>query len=783
MSQPIRIIATIDSHLTMRNPKSRKDIYYDEILDQWRDLVQAAVDHDAVAVLHAGDVFDAPKISNRLAGWLALIIRDLPCPVYVVPGNHDIFGHNAETLDQTTLGLLAKSGIFRILDKDNPATININNVSVKLHGREYHADIDKRDWRLDYDIDSDPYVDYNFLVVHGMLVDEKLPDYIHHTHIDTVKQTQADLVLAGHNHKGFKNGIVEKNKKLFINPGSMARKDASIESMRMPNYIVIEIDKHNGIKAWLEPFKSAKPWEEVLDRELLLAQKARAESLDAFKETISESTQFESLNIFDILVSIATNLQSTAEVRQLAFHALQEAHRGDEENKKVYEDYEPSALPVTINWIELANFQSHKNTRIEFSSSGLNAILGMSDQGKTAVIRALRWVLYNEPQGSDFIKIGEKNCEVSIGLSSGHIITRRRTEKSSGEYEISDANGSINKFSSFGNTPPVDIFNLHQMPPVAIQKDFETSLNIAYQLDGPFLLSESPIVRAAAVGKLVGVQVADTAIKEISKDILNAQRDIKSKIGQKEIAEKSLSQFADLPALEDKIIRVEFLLSQYEILSEQLNQCVTLRERLSKVNTNRMSVGKQLDLLMHIDDAIVLLNQIEELYETYRSVSVLATMHKNVFRGLFDCNNLLNSLPDVDALQSGIDESDTLQRHIDSIKVMSKRLADYNNNIVKVSDTLKGMPDIDNINRLLTETEQLSSVTDNMRAFISRLKTAEQQILGLEKRSNNADIVFANETKNYADLLRDTGHCPLCLSEITSDTIDHIISEALGGKS
>jgi exonuclease SbcC len=59
-----------------------------------------------------------------------------------------------------------------------------------------------------------------------------------------------------------------------------------------------------------------------------------------------------------------------------------------------------------IKKLSLRNFQSHRETDLEFSP-GLNIIVGPSDQGKSAIIRALRWLFYNEPRGTGFIRVGE----------------------------------------------------------------------------------------------------------------------------------------------------------------------------------------------------------------------------------------------------------------------------------------------------------------------------------------------------------------------------------------
>ena len=62
-----------------------------------------------------------------------------------------------------------------------------------------------------------------------------------------------------------------------------------------------------------------------------------------------------------------------------------------------------------ISSLTLENFQSHKESKIVFDK-GLTVIIGQTDQGKSAIIRALKWVLYNEPRGTDFITAGTEHA-------------------------------------------------------------------------------------------------------------------------------------------------------------------------------------------------------------------------------------------------------------------------------------------------------------------------------------------------------------------------------------
>ena len=49
----------------------------------------------------------------------------------------------------------------------------------------------------------------------------------------------------------------------------------------------------------------------------------------------------------------------------------------------------------------IRNFQSHKKSILNLSK-GVNVIVGKTDSGKSAIIRALRWLFTNTPSGDAF---------------------------------------------------------------------------------------------------------------------------------------------------------------------------------------------------------------------------------------------------------------------------------------------------------------------------------------------------------------------------------------------
>ena len=87
----IRFLHTADWQMGMRAAKfgeAGKRVR-EERLTAGRRVVQAARENGVDFVLVAGDVFEDNAVERSLAQQVADILASAPCPIYVIPGNHD----------------------------------------------------------------------------------------------------------------------------------------------------------------------------------------------------------------------------------------------------------------------------------------------------------------------------------------------------------------------------------------------------------------------------------------------------------------------------------------------------------------------------------------------------------------------------------------------------------------------------------------------------------------------------------------------------------------------
>lgn len=243
---------------------------------------------------------------------------------------------------------------------------------------------------------------------------------------------------------------------------------------------------------------------------------------------------------------------------------------------------------IWIKRLEITNFQSHEFTQIDFVH-GLNVILGESNQGKTSVIRAIRWCLLNSPDGTEFIRNGANEAIVKVFLSNGKTIVRRRDRKKGNFYELIDENGKLESFTGFGKKIPQEIVDAHGIKPVGDGIYFQ----IAEQTEGPFMMSLKPKQRAEVLGNLEELARVDRALSEVNTDV-NASNKTKNST-EKELKKLKLE-------LEKKKVEIERLQVKIGTLKE-LKEGIESKLEVSEYLT------KQLKRLCEIQEELIQLKK------------------------------------------------------------------------------------------------------------------------------------------------------------------------------
>ena len=475
---------------------------------------------------------------------------------------------------------------------------------------------------------------------------------------------------------------------------------------------------------------------------------------------------------------------------------------------------------IYIKKVELHNFQSHEYTEMEFDR-GLNVILGNSDVGKTAILRAIKWALYNEPKGDYFIRQGEKDVSVKVTFSNGVVVERAKTP-SKNSYFLVDSSGNEMKFEGFGIDVPKEITDVTNMYKVSLDNsNNKTILNIAEQLDGPFLLNEQASLRASAIGRLIGVNYVDDALRNVVRDNKRTNQEIVELRKNKEDLKEQLDEFSYIKDYKEKYEKITKIRNKIKNLQDRLELSSKLKENLDKnkieleETSNLVEKFKSLNkleiLIPNLENFILKKNNFENyLNKVVKTDSEIDLINNNL--------NKLKSLDDLSLRVSKISENknslsiyenlyNKYKKNIRELSEVNNALKIYKNNdeIQKISEILKNKidfyskiygyrADLNNINSKLIlgnnyiknfdNNEKIDFISKNIEDksnYLIKLKDIKEnfkdlslKILETNNELKNLDENMRDCTSSYERTIIDMGVCPFCYSKIDDESIEHI---------
>lgn len=290
----ISFLYRTDTHASDKSPVSWKGDYPAEIWDNLKQVGDLAVEHDADAVLDGGDYFHV-KSSTRnphsLVVKTALVHRAYPCPVFAIPGNHDVVFNNMETLPQQPLGVLFSSSVFFPLIE---RVFRDGDLQVRVVGMPYSPFRTLDELKA---IQKRPGDDYLIAVVHQLagadppaLVEEFFGEPVFR-YDDLVTPDGPDVWCFGHWHKD--QGIVDLGGKQFVNLGAVSRGALIKENiLRTPKVALIEATPD---RIDVRPYPLVViPAAEVFDLERKARQEREDLNIEQFALALAAKGQYDS---------------------------------------------------------------------------------------------------------------------------------------------------------------------------------------------------------------------------------------------------------------------------------------------------------------------------------------------------------------------------------------------------------------------------------------------------------------------------------------------------------
>lgn len=194
-----------------------------------------------------------------------------------------------------------------------------------------------------------------------------------------------------------------------------------------------------------------------------------------------------------------------------------------------------------ITRITIHNFQCHKHLDLDLGRSTM--LSGNSNSGKTAVLRALYWVLFNTPSGDAYVSYWAKNktkfkadeyTSVIVEVD-GHIIERKRSN---------DFNGYIvdgNVYEALRTAVPDEVTKIFNLADASVQR----------QMDAPFLLASTPGEASQYLNSLAGLECVDEILTIAKRNVADTSSTLEETKDSVDALEKEVGSYGWVASAED----------------------------------------------------------------------------------------------------------------------------------------------------------------------------------------------------------------------------------------
>lgn len=245
--------------------------------------------------------------------------------------------------------------------------------------------------------------------------------------------------------------------------------------------------------------------------------------------------------------------------------------------------------------VEIKDFQSLKSVRLALED-GVNIITGRTNQGKSAVIRAIDSALFNMGD-DDMVRGGKRYSAVSLNNSRHNLVFCRdnkgKNEKTAYQFD----GGDVQKKVGRGQLPEVaKMFNIRD---VRMQNNTKMKLNFWYQNDKPFLMDKT----SGQLYEFLSLSSCDSYTKILKKMVVDMK-----------VLEADVNNITtEMDTLKVINNRKRKFVESNDGYDAVYHRVITANQEENRLKTIRETVGRIIECKKKMDDSRTRLQKLDNL--------------------------------------------------------------------------------------------------------------------------------------------------------------------------
>ena len=404
--------------------------------------------------------------------------------------------------------------------------------------------------------------------------------------------------------------------------------------------------------------------------------------------------------------------------------------------------------------LTIKNFQSHSETIIPIKSPGINCIVGASDSGKSAILRAITLLAQNRPDGMDYRRHNTK--ETSVEWRG----CRRRRGSTVNQYEVDDET-----YKALRLAVPKQVSDRLRLG----------EINFRPQHSSYFLIADSPGAVARSMNALADLGLIDHTASKIKSALRQASADVEAK---KSTKDKKVAECDQLAWAAD----ADIALRQAEELQLRATELTREIDSLGRLIAGLEECRTALDKIPPVDLAPVvgLISKLSDPWPDELGKTIYAL--QDTMRWLDSCpapevkpiNQLLVSLADpwpeelkgiLERLQGyNADLASCPDVPADIARLAAVTITDpepLGRLVAAYAETIRSWPD-PAWREEIAQAESLLTWVDLQGAEIEQIRTLRQAIFENRERVLRVRAAEVATRAEFTAALVAAGSCPLC---------------------
>lgn len=414
--------------------------------------------------------------------------------------------------------------------------------------------------------------------------------------------------------------------------------------------------------------------------------------------------------------------------------------------------------------VEVKNFESHEHAVLDLSD-GFNLVVGPSNAGKSALLRAIRLAAYGE-WDPESLRKGAKVCEVTVTTDKGVVNVKRGA--SMNEWEVTPDGKPTKKFSRPGKGVVEDAAEVIGLRVVKLGTQ-EIRPNVMDQLEGHFLMAEiegestSGSTRAQVIDEISGLAGMEGLIREVNLDNVRNAREIKESETSTKDLDGKLHDQALLDAEKIVIESSEKLVTEFKEARQFAEDAHALHDEYQTSDTDLKRDIATLKTIPNTALAEAAIQTATERLAKASEVRKSIEQARVASESIRVASDTLKGIPNTAQAESDVQtatEKLALASEVNEVLGQAKSAADA---IQTAQTALSAVPDASKAGDLLEKARKSAQEAQEARKALGSAQTVSDDLDALVSENNEVGEALKEAEDAMGKAQAEIEICPICL--------------------